>query len=116
VKCGDVLELMRGLNAALAGTIPLILTSIPFNNNTNYGNGNNDKKDYNKEYLPWLGECIKEFVQSLTDGGRLAIECDAIRDEECKEGNGTFRRNILADLCKIVEAVAPEMQFLGDTI
>jgi len=115
VKCGDVLELMKELNAVLAGTIPLILTSIPFNNNTDYGNQNNDKKDY-KEYISWLGKCIKEFTAALTDGGRLIIECDAIRDEECKEGNGTFRRNIFADLCKIVEAVAPEMQFLGDIV
>lgn len=112
---GDVLDMMRELNTVFAGTIPLILTSIPFNVGLDYGNANNDSKDYYKEFLPWLEECVKEFAKAVMQGGRIVIECDSIRDEECKEG-GAFRRNIFADLCKIVERVAPEMSFLGDIV
>ncbi|OQB45162.1 MAG: Modification methylase MboII [bacterium ADurb.Bin157] len=112
---GDVLKKMKELNEVLAAGITLILTSIPFNADLDYGNGCNDKKDYKKEYLPWLGECIKEFVKALRPGGRLIIECDSIRDEECKNGE-TYRRNIFADLCRVVEEVAPELDLLGDIV
>lgn len=118
---GDVIDVMKQINTELAGRITGIITSPPYNclgdmyGKDMDGNPINDNKDYYNEYLPWLGECIVEFVKALCPGGRMIFNIDAIR-HQLKENGDSFRHTIYPDLINLVKKVAPELRFYHEII
>ncbi|AQQ71181.1 Modification methylase BamHI [Limihaloglobus sulfuriphilus] len=97
---GDTLEVMAKMEPH---TVHLICTSVPYNNNLDYGIGLdgkiiNDNKPY-QEYLDWLGQFVTQCYRVLVPGGRLIINCDNLTNKQRDEdGEFTYRHALDCDL------------------
>lgn len=77
IICADVLE---GLKQVPDDSVSLIVTSPPYNLKIDYKN-REDNQPYT-EYLNWLKQIFLECNRTLKQGGRLAINIDAMTNRQ----------------------------------
>lgn len=68
---GDCLDVLPTLTA---GSIPLVITSPPYNLGVEYGSLMDDNRS---DYLGWLEKVIEQIALALMDGGRLCLNLPA---------------------------------------
>lgn len=96
IICADVLD---GLKRIQSGIVSLIITDIPWNAAINYaGHGKEADCLPYKDYLAWLKKIWIECNRVLTDGGRLVVACDVVKNQNPEDKAKELRAPIFADL------------------
>ena len=68
---GDCLDILPTLEA---GSVPLIVTSPPYNLGVDYGER---VDDHRSNYLEWMTEALRQMARILMEGGRLCLNLPA---------------------------------------
>ena len=102
-------DVIDGLRKIPDGKVSLIFTSIPYNNDLDYGrdlNGNLiiDNRPW-AEYCQWLTDVFTEHKRVLRPGARCVINCDSISTRDEDEKGMYYKRPIIKDICNIMEKV-----------
>jgi site-specific DNA-methyltransferase (adenine-specific) len=96
IICADVLD---GLKKIESGIVSLIITDPPWNAAINYaGHGKEADCLPYQDYLAWLKKIWIECSRVLTNGGRLVIACDVVRNQNQADKQKELRAPIFADL------------------
>lgn len=95
-------DVLDGLKQIESDSVALSVQSPPYNVAINYDN-RSDNQPY-QEYLGWLSKVFTEVYRVTKDGGRCAINIDAMtnrQDDKDKE----YVRPIYAHLCNLMEVI-----------
>ena len=77
IICADVLD---GLKQVKDNSVHLSFTSVPYNLSIKYNTYKDDIPF--KKYISWLKDIFMEIYRVSVDGGRCAINIDAIKNDE----------------------------------
>jgi site-specific DNA-methyltransferase (adenine-specific) len=99
IICADVLD---GINTLNDNSIHLTFTSPPYNVNLDYLNYE-DNLSYSK-YLNWLKKIFTLIFEKTVNGGRVAINIDAITNRE-KDKEEEYVRAIYPHLYEIMKEI-----------
>lgn len=92
-------DVLVGLRKIKDESIHLVFSSPPYNVNLKGYKNRNDNDPYN-EYIQWLKDIFIECKRVLVNGGRLAINIDAMTNRQ-DDSDEEYIRPIYADLVNI---------------
>jgi site-specific DNA-methyltransferase (adenine-specific) len=96
IICADVLD---GFKLIDSNSVSLIITDPPWNAGINYsGHGKEADSLPYQAYLAWLKKVWIECNRVLTDGGRLIVVCDMVRNQNPDDKDKELRCPLFADL------------------
>jgi len=96
IMCADVLD---GLRSIPDNSVHLVVSSPPYNVNLKGYKNRNDNEPYDT-YVEWLKDIFIECKRILVDGGRLAINIDAMTNRQ-EDSDVEYIRPIYGDLVNI---------------
>jgi modification methylase len=99
VICGDSLQELKNIPDKI---VSLTITSPPYNLGISY-NTHQDDQPY-AEYIQWLKSIFAEVYRVTRDGGRCAINIDAMTNRQ-EDRDKEYIRNIYADLSFVMKEI-----------
>lgn len=96
ITCTDVLD---GLASIPDNSVHLCVSSPPYNVDLKGYRARNDNQPYSN-YIGWLEQIFTHLNRVLVDGGRIAINIDAMTNRQ-DDNNREYVRPIYADLVNI---------------
>ena len=104
IICADV---MVGLKKIPSETVDLIVTSPPYANLKNYGQGKKADGMRYQQWLNWLHPIWTECERVLVPGGRLCVNVDSVVNRHPEDLENERKRPVFCDLVN-------QMRTIGD--
>ena len=102
IICMDVLEGLKKLQENYRNKIGLVVTSPPYNNSTDYGQGKEKDNLPYDEYVAWLTTVISECTKLLRVGGRIVFNVSNMANVQ---DDSTRTHPLNSDLIQSVKSI-----------